>query len=584
MDDADLGFSGSTRAKRAMNGHGPLPAGARIATGTGHDDYLSPNEPFGSETYPGLISLSFIRSAIRRNAKIWCALGVVGLVAGAGLFVARPAGYRATTSLLMAQPPGVAPGWINDDQAVAQSRTVAGMALRRLGLHESPSTLVGSYTVLPTTDRVLVLTVKASTARDAIREAGALSAAFLTFQARMLNKQHRLVDTALQQQVLSARHQLGAIDAQIAKVQSEPSSASQQAALRALRAERGQASEALTQLKQTATNTAATTEAATATAINDSVVLDSPALVKQSAKRRLALYGAGGLIGGLVLGIGIVVVTAIVSTRLRRRDDVARALTAPVRLSIGQRHLSRRRIRRQGLRAAQEMGLARIIRHLATAVAPTTEGFASLAVVAVDDAEVASVCLASLALSRAQGGSKVVMADLCDGAPGARLLGVTSPGVEGVTVDAARLTVMVPERDDVLPAGPLGTGRKGQGNRDPLMAACASADIVLTLATLDPALGGEHLAEWASSAAVLVTAGRSSAERIHAVGEMVRLAGIEQVTAVLLGADKSDESLGTPGPHVSARSRHGAERAAADSTGRVSELGRAELRGLQTDS
>ena len=51
---------------------------------------------------------------------------------------------------------------------------------------------------------------------------------------------------------------------------------------------------------------------------------------------------------------------------------------------------------------------------------------------------------------------------------------------------------------------------------------------------------GEHVV-------VVVTAGRSSAERIHAVGEMIRLAGIDQVTAVLVGADKSDESLGMPG-------------------------------------
>ncbi|HUK73238.1 MAG TPA: hypothetical protein VLW50_31570, partial [Streptosporangiaceae bacterium] len=43
---------------------------------------------------------------------------------------------------------------------------------------------------------------------------------------------------------------------------------------------------------------------------------------------------------------------------------------------------------------------------------------------------------------------------------------------------------------------------------------------------------------------VVVTAGRSSSTRIHAVGEMIRLAGTPLVSAVLVGADKTDESLG----------------------------------------
>ena len=45
-----------------------------------------------------------------------------------------------------------------------------------------------------------------------------------------------------------------------------------------------------------------------------------------------------------------------------------------------------------------------------------------------------------------------------------------------------------------------------------------------------------------------MTAGRSSWTRIHAVGEMIRLAGMSLVSAVLVGADKTDESLGVTQP------------------------------------
>ena len=86
-----------------------------------------------------------------------------------------------------------------------------------------------------------------------------------------------------------------------------------------------------------------------------------------------------------------------------------------------------------------------------------------------------------------------------------------------------------------------------------MLAACASADLLLTLATLDPAFGGEHLVTWATDAVAMVTAGRSSAVRIHAVGEMTKLSGTRLISAVVLGADKDDESLGTaPSPENAA--------------------------------
>ena len=77
-----------------------------------------------------------------------------------------------------------------------------------------------------------------------------------------------------------------------------------------------------------------------------------------------------------------------------------------------------------------------------------------------------------------------------------------------------------------------------------MTAACDSSDVLLTLVPLDPAFGGEHLATWATDAVVVVTAGQSSWTKIHAAGEMIRLAGTRLISAVLVGADKDDESLG----------------------------------------
>ena len=79
---------------------------------------------------------------------------------------------------------------------------------------------------------------------------------------------------------------------------------------------------------------------------------------------------------------------------------------------------------------------------------------------------------------------------------------------------------------------------------DELSAAYGSADVLLTLIALDPSTGAEHLRTWAADAVVMVTAGRSSWMRIHAVGEMIRLSRTPLVSAILVGADQSDESLG----------------------------------------
>ncbi len=115
------------------------------------------------------------------------------------------------------------------------------------------------------------------------------------------------------------------------------------------------------------------------------------------------------------------------------------------------------------------------------------------------------------------------------------------------------LTLAVPGRDDLAPAGPLG---RMPADAQPsefaaaVAEACRSAELLLTLVTLDPSVGAEHVPSWATSAVAVVTAGRSSWARLHAAGEMIRLAGLPVTSAVLVGADRTDESLGVTEPPV----------------------------------
>ena len=193
--------------------------------------------------------------------------------------------------------------------------------------------------------------------------------------------------------------------------------------------------------------------------------------------------------------------------------------------------------------------MKRVVSYLRSAVPGSSRGPASLAVVAVDDAQVVARVFASLAASCAAEGKQVVVTDLSAGVYLARLLKVRAPGIHTVSWNGANLVLVLPQPEDVAPVGPLPGGAPPAvpAQADPaLMTACSSADVLLTFVTLDPASGGDHLGTWATSVVVMVTAGESSAEKVYSVGEMIRLSGTRLDSVVLIGADKTDESLGVP--------------------------------------
>ncbi len=526
----------------------------------------------------GLAGLGFIRATLRRRVRVWGVLTLAGLLAGSLYLVVRPPAHEATVTLMLAGPPTAVEGvTIADDQAYVQSVTVADQALRRLKLNESPTTFLHHYSAAVVTNSVLQVTVRAATTAEAVSQANALAAAFLSFQANMLAGQDQVVSAAADQQIAQAQQNVNSLTSQISSLSAMPATPARTAELKKLRNEQTQAASTFAALSTTLPTDAAANEAT-----NDGVIAGSKGLsgavpVPWSLAKYLALYAGGGLIAGLAIGLAIVIITALVSDRLRRRDEIARVLGAPVRLSTGpipptggqMPHsrwrqalsrwgmplsrwgqalsrwgipLSRWQPRPLGLDLAGNADVQQVVGYLRHIVRHSSGLPAGVALVPVDDTEIPAVCLTSLALSCAQTGLRVVLVDLCPGTPAGRLLGVTEPGVRSVTAEGAEIVVSIPHADDIRPAGPL--SQAGGLVPKSLRVACSAADVLLTLAYLDPAVGGEYLSGWATSVVAAVTAGRSSAERISAVGEMIRQSGIEKVSAVLLGSDKYDESFG----------------------------------------
>ncbi len=494
----------------------------------------------------GLVSLGFIRAALRRGKRFWVGLAVLGLLVGLALWVTRPPISQASATLLITVGPEGQPGTaILNDQAVAQSRGVAGLALRELGLRRSIDNFLGTYKAAVVTDRVLRITVSAPSSDEAVSRADAVASAFLTFRAEQLHTQQKLQFAALDDLRAQSERRIKSIKGRISQVAEQPTSDSQQAQLKTLRAARDQANTELAVLEDQVNHVKATAQETTAEMVGKSKVLDAASPLPHSRLKPLVLYSGAGLFVGLVLGVGIVIIRALISDRLRRRDDVALALGAPVKLSVPTKSVSRWRPGRRGLAAAQGRDVQRIVAFLRGSL-PTGSRGGALAVVPVDDTRIAALSVVSLAVSFARQDARVVVADLCGGAPAAKLVGLKDPGVHAANVDGAHIDVAIPDPHELAPVGPFSpTSAQAQSAfASEVAAACDSADVLLTLVTLDPSLASDHLATWAADAVAMVTAGRSSWTKIHAVGEMIRLAGTRLVSAVLVGADKWDESLG----------------------------------------
>jgi capsular polysaccharide biosynthesis protein len=420
--------------------------------------------------------------------------------------------------------------------------------MHKLGLSQTISSFLNTYSVSSTTSRVLTITASGRSSNQAQLRASAVASAFLTFRGDELRAQHNLAVASINQQINQARQRVSSLDTQIGQ-------ATQQSQLGKLRAERTSAENALSSLQQAVAGDQSTTLPTLQAALKNSQVL-SVTPIPYPKKRTLVTYVGVGLIVGLAVGLGIVIIRALVSDRLRRRDDVAYTLDAPVKLSVRTLGAHRRLAPRPGRAAKRNQDMRRVVAHLHGAVPRMTQGAQGLAIVAVDNAPVVAQAVTELATSYAGSGTQVVTADLSSGAHLAHLSRVKGPGTHVVSHNGVTFTMAVPERGDLAPTGPLPPFNSPPGRAqapDPLVTSDVSADLLLTLATLDPAIGADHLATWASNAVVVVSSGQSSAERIHSVGEMIRLAGMRLDSVVLLGADKSDESLGlTPRPEEQA--------------------------------
>lgn len=498
----------------------------------------------------GLTSFGFIGAALRRRAWVWLAATFAGLVISLGLFVVAPPAYQAQTSILITNDstgdPAVA---IEGDVELAQNPQVAEAAMVALAdAGKPPSThglggFAASYTATVASDRILQITTRADSNAEAIAEADAVTKAFLMFRAYTLREGQVLAISQITPLVNLRTKQFDTLSTLLDHVSAEPPSKARNISLRQLRTKYRQQGTALGALVYTLQNY----PVVTTTEIQGTQVLDPAAPIPPSRKHLAALNAIAGLGSGFGLGLILIAIGAVLSDRPRARDDIARALGARVR-SVGKPGLLGRLPLGSRLGYFRGRSARRLADQIRDAIPPGRRS--SLTVVAADDVRGTAAALACLAISCAEQGRSVVLADLSGQARAARMLGARGPGIHQVEIGSARLVVAIREPGDIVPTGPFATDQvagppTGQTDQSAAVTStCRSADLVLSLATVDPAVGAEHLATWATNATVVMTAGRSGLTSIHAIGELIRIAGLRLPFGVLVSADKADESFG----------------------------------------
>lgn len=467
-------------------------------------------------------------TAVRRQARCWLAVGVVGLLVGAGAVVV-PAKGAASIRLLLVHRHGDQPDVaMTTDVSMATTRAVAQRAVDRMGLSTSADDLLRQYSATALTDRVLQISATARTTREAKNLAMTLGSVVLDFRL----EQARARLEPVRGDVRDARARVSELRAGAVPENTALSTDEEAQRRRLAEAEqRVEGLEAALDKEQDAT-----------TVMSQSRTLDPARADRGPLLPAQLLVAAIGLAAGLAAGIAFVAARALLTGRLWRRHAIADALDARIALQLGR--VTRRRWwhRLWPLvpRPSGPEAVRAAVRQLRSDAVWAQASRPTLAVVAVDCADEGALLVAELAESYASEGRNVLVADLSRRGVLAARLGVTSAGTRpsGVAATADHVTVHLPDAA-TTPEGRL-LRLNDDAEDDDLLVAWAVADLVVSLVELRPEMGGDHLRSWSTRAVALVSAGRSTATRLRATTEMIRGAGVRIESALLLRSDRPE--------------------------------------------
>ncbi|MEU9244344.1 Wzz/FepE/Etk N-terminal domain-containing protein [Streptomyces sp. NPDC048385] len=467
-------------------------------------------ESSASSAAAPLLDLQALVVAVRRRRRLWGALALLGLLAGAALAVLMPPSPTAVTEVLVAHEadqPNDTGTLIRTDVQLLQTTQIADKALRALRSTDKPEDFMQDYRGTGLTNNLLQITVTGDTDAQAVARARALADAFVADHVQRMQKTAQAEAQALLDQRDRMRDELAQVNKEIGN-QSADSNPKASASLESLFARRAELNSRISDFDQRA----ADARTGAPQVVAGTQIVDTPHALRQSLPKAVATDAAIGLVLGLVLGLALAAVGTVVADRPVLRRDIAANLGASVVAELPRRtgrpwQRRRTRLTRERLTAT----LARTTRDSAEPVSLLELGCArSTSVIALD-----------LARAMAAEGPVTVV----DGLPGPQSAGRRRRPGDPAVVGAERAAT-VPPQDRRIGVGSVAPGT-------------AWTDL--------PYLGTRTV--------LVVRAGHGSAAWLHTVARQLADQRIAVIGVVLIDPDPRDRTDGTlwDGAHTAPR-------------------------------
>ena len=496
-----------------------------VSLATESADADDADEWLGVGAGPRFVNLHFILGAVKRRRRWVIGSAIAGLLVGLLLSVASAPTPQAETKVLLTFPSASDPARaMATDAGLLETDAVARRVVNALHLRESPAAFSTSYSGIGLSDNLLSISVSAPSSPEAVRRANALAHEYLAYRADVYRHQSNAIVEGL-------RKRLDAIQSQINEIEQQPgaqagASTSTDPATARLQTQR----DGLNAQYNALNDSIGAQTNSSAAVVAGSFTIDKATPVETSKIKELGRNALSGLAAGLGIGLALVVLLAVTSNRVWRRDDVAEAMRHSVNLSTGPIRV-RRRLAKAAMRkliAQPTPELTKIVSHLHDQLATSAGGEGSLAVIAVGGLEVAAASVCATATALARDGEDVVVVDTSE---------------RNIVSRSRLLQERVSEATGGDACGRLRLVSLGNGEEAP---STDTDQVVLVLATLDPAAGAERIRALASNAVAMVTVGRSTMTTLRSVSDMLEVAQVELVSVVLVGSSAHDESYGRP--------------------------------------
>jgi capsular polysaccharide biosynthesis protein len=296
----------------------------------------------GDEVDEQVLSLRETLRVVLRYRRVVTILAAIGLVVGLGVALSLPTLVSAKSLVLLPSSPigtnGAPVREVQTDVLIALSPTVLMPAAQKAGVHLPYATLLKHVSITSITDDVVSIVAKASSATQAEALSNAIANQFLSYTAGQAGISQSGVEAELTVEENELNSDIST-DAANIKIDtktlssinpSSPDYTSLQNVINTYAADEGNENNELINVK-TELSSAETTGN---TQGLDAIVLQKANTATKPSPARFPELGAFGLGIGLIIGLVVALVKGRKDTRLRQRDDIARATGVPVIASV----------------------------------------------------------------------------------------------------------------------------------------------------------------------------------------------------------------------------------------------------------